>query len=261
MAGRITLSRAAVKLIGQSVDQLFHRVAARYLGPDYLKKWGNKTIAVDYRPGLTLQELYSSAAGEERSRPDTEVMDHLARIANGYLDATREQTKARVVAHVDRFMRDAEEEGTETDLETVLGGHLYEVFGKARADVVRILDSENTHARNLGSLEGITKVSAAMGVEDPTVFFIVVNDEHLCDECRRLHLLEDNITPRVWKLSEVGSGYHKRGDPNPKIGSLHPHDRCSLAQVATGYGFRGGGIAFIAIGHDEFARQRGEDPA
>lgn len=255
MAGRINLSRSAIKQIGTAVDGLFDKVSARYLGPDY--KWGPKGISVGYRPGLTLQELYASSAREERSKPTQGIMDHLATIAKGYIDASREHTKAKVVAYVDRFMRDAEDEGDQADFGTVLTGHLNEVFGQAKSEVLRIVDTENTHARNLGTLEGITKVNAALGVEDPVVYFVVVNDAELCKECRRLHLLEDGVTPRVWLLSEVGSAYHKRGDESPKIGGLHPHCRCGMANCAQGYGFKNGSITFISFDHDEFKAQRG----
>lgn len=35
--------------------------------------------------------------------------------------------------------------------------------------------------------------------------------------------MPDGITPRLWKLSEVGSGYHRKGDESPKLGGLHPN--------------------------------------
>lgn len=255
MAGKGTLSRAAIRQIGFAVDGVFDKVAARYLGPDTLRSWGDKQISVGYRPGLTLPELYASSARDERSKPAEDVMESLARIAKGYLDATKEKTKARVVANVDRFLRDAD---VDTDLDTVLTGHLNDVFGEAKREVIRILDTENTHARNLGAMEGITKVNASMGIEDPVVYFIVVKDKDLCEECEYLHTLMDKpLTPKVWKLSEVRAGYHHRGDENPKLGGLHPHCRCSMATLMPGYGFKGGAVSFISLGHDEFKKQRG----
>lgn len=80
---------------------------------------------------------------------------------------------------------------------------------------------------------------------------------HNCSECKKLHLLPDEQTPRVWKMSEVGAGYHKKGDPAPKVGGLHPHDRCTIQTLPPGYGFEGGRITYIGKDHDEFAKQRG----
>jgi len=102
--------------------------------------------------------------------------------------------------------------------------------------------------RNVGILEGIVKTNAVAGVEDPTVFFVVVRDGVLCGECKRLHMLEDGVTPRVWKLSEVGHGYHKKGEQFPKVGGLHPHCRCVLSTLLPGYGFNEGGFVHTAQG-------------
>ena len=96
-----------------------------------------------------------------------------------------------------------------------------------------------------------------MGDEDPVVYFVTVRDEHLCAECRRLHLMEDGSTPRLWRSSEVGHAYHKRGDPDPKVHGLHPHCRCTPVSLAPGYGFDAAGRpTFVRLGHDALAEQR-----
>ena len=121
-----------------------------------------------------------------------------------------------------------------------------------------IMETESTIHRNTSIMDGIVRSNAAAGIEDPTVFFVTVNDQHRCDECTRLHVQPDGITPRVWKLSELGAGYHKKGEENPKIGGLHPHCRCVLTTLLRGYGFSGAGrVQYIRPGHDEFAAQRG----
>jgi hypothetical protein len=70
--------------------------------------------------------------------------------------------------------------------------------------------------------------------------------------------MPDLVTPRVWKLSEIGFGYHKKGENNPKIAGLHPHCRCGLAFLAPGFGFKGGQVSWIGEGHDEYKAQRGQ---
>jgi hypothetical protein len=97
-----------------------------------------------------------------------------------------------------------------------------------------------------------------MDIDDPVVYWVIVRDEHVCGECVRLHMLPDGVTPRCWYLSEVGHGYHKKGQDNPKVGGLHPHCRCSMVTLLPGYGFSASGnVAFISLNHDEVARQRG----
>ncbi len=253
-----SLGKGAVKGIHAAVDKLYDRIKARYLGPN-AKLSQDKKIYIGYRPHLTLQGLYNAAAGEERTRPDPDMVDSLARIAEGYLDASRAKTKAKVTSSVEQFLRDAQRKGVDTDLETVLGGHLADVWGQATHDITRIMDTEANHAKNMGTLDGITKVNAAAGVEDPVVYFITVRDKERCAECTRLHLLDDEVTPRCWYLSEVGHSYHHRGEPNPKMGGLHPHCRCSLATLMPGYGFIGGALKYLGKGYNELRKQRGAE--
>ena len=86
---------------------------------------------------------------------------------------------------------------------------------------------------------------------------MTVRDQHRCDECTRLHMMPDGVTPKVWKLSDVGSGYHKKGQSQPKVGGLHPHCRCMLTHLLSGYGFDASGrVTYIAAGHDEYENQR-----
>jgi len=159
---------------------------------------------------------------------------------------------------VSAFLQEAGNKGVKTDLQTVLGGKLYEVMGEATRDVKRILETESTVVRNTSIMDGIVRVNTAAGIEDPTVFFVTVRDQYRCVECTRLHVQPDGVTPRVWKMSELGGGYHKRGDPTPKVGGLHPHCRCVLTTLLPGFGFNGAGkVAYKTPGYDEFAVQRG----
>jgi hypothetical protein len=96
-------------------------------------------------------------------------------------------------------------------VETVLGGQLADVWGKTTNDVKRMIDTEATGARNMGTLEGIIGVNASEGIEDPMVYFVVVRDQHLCDECKRLHLLPDETTPRALVPQRAGPRLPQEG--------------------------------------------------
>lgn len=248
------LTKKQVGVIEHAVDHLFDQAKARFLGPGSI----DKRIVAAFREDLSLPGLFLAASREERNRPDESLLHSIMRIANGYIEATRQETKAKVVKHVDAFLKDARAKGIKTDMQTVLGGELPEVWGKVTANMRRIIDTESTGARNMGTLDAIVKINAASGIEDPTVYFVVVRDEHLCDECKRLHLLDDGKTPRVWKMSELGHGYHKRGQDSPKLGGLHPHCRCSLVTLMPGYGFDAAGfVTFKHLDWDEIKQQRG----
>jgi hypothetical protein len=249
-----TLTKGSVKVIEDAVDELFDRIKARVLGPDFFKYAGDKKVYVGFKGGHTIPGIYRLAATMEDVTPNERVLNGLVKVAEGYLDAERERVKAQVLGAVNSWLINK----PKADPMRVLSGELAPIWAQTLDKVSQIVDTESTKARNMGTLEGVSEIAAARGIEDPSVFFIVVRDDSLCDECKRLHLMPDGKTPKVYKLSEVSGGYHKRGDNTPSVNGLHPRCRCSLVNLAPGYGFDdGGGITFIDIDHDEFAVQRG----
>lgn len=216
------LGAVAQQLVAQKVEDLFDRLKARFLGPKYLPV-DKRIIITGWAPELTLPGVFRAAAASEGVRADDHVEDTLAGIASRYLDAVRERTKAQVLQAVTTTLRQALSGGVKTDVQTVLGGQLSRVWADVSHQVETIIDAETQTAKGMGVLEGITRINAHLGVEDPVVYFMVVHDDLLCKECRRLHLLPDGVTPRVWLLSEVKTGYHKRGEDTPSVSGLHPH--------------------------------------
>lgn len=249
-----TLGAGAVKAIEQAVDRVFDRAKAQVLGPQAI----GKRLYVGFDKEFSLPGIFHAATAVEGATPNLQALSQILKVAGGYIDATREKTKARVVREVQSFLNEAATAGVKTDLPTVLGGKLTEVFSDASHSMRRIVDTELHHAKHVGSFDGIVKINAAAGIDDPLVYFVIVRDRHVCDECVRLHMLSDGVTPRVWRLSQVGHGYHKKGESNPKMGGLHPHCRCTLATLMPGYGFTEAGfVTFIDKDHDEYEAQSG----
>jgi len=256
------LTKAAVKQVQKAVDKLFARMKNLYLGykldGDELRGI-DKRIAIGHREELSLPGLYRAAVKDEGFTPSDDTLSALQNIAEGYLDSECEKAKAKIVKDVSSFLQDARSKGIDTDVKTVLGGALAQTFDKMTSDVNRIVDSEAQNGRALGTLEAIEKINAQSGVDAPAVFFVIVRDGHVCTECLRLHQLSGTIAgpPRVWKLSELDSGYHKKGDRTPKVGGLHPHCRCSIATLMPGYGFNeAGSVHYIGPEHDEYEHQQ-----
>lgn len=257
MAKNVRLTPTAQKLIDKAVDLLFDRAKARLLGPGAHKMYAKKQLAFKFNVKDSLTGLYRQASEQEGVDPKDAIMKGLLRVAGSYLDATREKTKAKVQHSVQSFLTDAMAQGVKTDVRTVLGGKLAELWGDVKKDVRRIVETETTVVRNTSIYDAIGRMSAMAGEDDPTVYFVTVRDSSRCDECTRLHMLDDATTPRVWKQSELGAGYHKKGDPNPKIAGLHPHCRCVLTILMKGYGFDPNGlVTFISPDHDEYKKQR-----
>lgn len=252
----IRLSKTAINAIGKAVDHIFDRAIARFLGPGATDKAG-KELAFKFQPNISLTSLFTQASKLEDAEPREEVLRSLIKIAQAYLNAQRERAKARISQEVQGFLVDAQTKGVKTDVQTVLGGKLSELMADIKSDVKTIVTTEANNTANTSIFDAVGRVGASVGIDDPTVFFVCVHDKHLCDECKRLHLMDDEITPRCWKMSELGAGYHKKGDKTPKVSGLHPNCRCSLTHLLPGFSFDASGhVTFKETGWDELAHQR-----
>jgi hypothetical protein len=252
----VRLGKKAISQIGMSVDNLFERAKSRFLGPDApgLK---DKTLAFKFNPKTSLGAIYKLASSQEGVDAREETMRAMLKVAGAYLDARKERAKAQIIHDVQAFLVDAQATGVKTDVATVLGGQLASLMGDLKSEVQMIVNTETTNTSNTSIYDAIGRIGALTGRDDPTVYFVCVHDGALCDECKRLHLMEDEVTPRLWKMSELGSGYHKKGDEFPKVGGLHPNERCVLTHLLPGYSFDADGhVEFKSDGHDEFNEQR-----
>jgi len=248
------ISQVVVKLIHKAVDHVFDRIKLRMLSTSLLPK----QIEIGYNRAWSLPGIFEAASREEGTPPDLKTLKQLLDIAGGYVDATRHRTKAQVVNEVTSFLKDAHMKGVKTDLPTVLGGKLTEVARDTMVSMRRIVEAETNNVKNVGILEGAIRINSSQGINDPVVYWVGVNDSSRCDECWRLYSLPDRITPKVYKLSEVGHSYHKKGEDSPKIGGAHVNCQCTLATLMPGFGFVGGRVAFVSNNHDELAKQRSQ---
>ena len=212
---------------------------------------GAKRLTVGWY--TSIPGLYEAACRGVGGTPRAETADNLVDIASSYVDALQSRVEAELTNIVVAADTSSRHDVQEPDADRV-----QEILDKASSDLQRIVDTESQRARQIGAVDGISEVAAGLGDEDPTVFFVVVRDDHLCDECRRLHLLPDGRTPRCWKLSQLSSDYHQKGGEFPSVQGLHPHCRCSQTYLAPGFGFNSAGfVRWIGQGHDEYARQQG----
>jgi hypothetical protein len=201
--------------------------------------------------------LYLQALGTRTPNAvEEQTLKKLMTIASGYIDALRDRTTARILNDVDSYVSNSNAK-QEIISEESITNIIEEQLGKATGHLKMIVNSESNKASNVGTALQISKIAEEKGIEDPTVFFIVTRDDVTGKEEWILHLLPDRVTPRLWKLSEIGAEYHKVGDPNPKLPGLHPNCRCKLTILMLGWGFDSSGrVKFIGLAHDEFKEQR-----
>lgn len=250
----MAISKRVQKLAETAVDALFERLKARLMGPSGpIPKLGAKNLVFGFVPEFTLGGLFSAASKEEGvSTPNGDLLSSLLGISSSYLDAHKQKAKAQVAQALQSHIRNSKTKTPQNTLETQLS----EIWEKVHADVKKVVETETTVVRNMGVDDAIHRLSAMQGIEDPTVYFVTVRDGHRCDECTRLHLQPDKTTPRVWKRSQVGAGYHKKGDDYPKVGGLHPHCRCVMSVLMPGFGFDASGrVVWKKVGWDEHAHQ------
>lgn len=198
--------------VKEAVDKLFDRLLTRFVGPEL----ADKQIRVRVVKGNTLQGIFEAACKEEGGTPNRKAIESLADIASNYIEAYRDICTARVLKEVNAFLT----EKPSADVATVLGGKLSDVWGDISNSVRKVVEAETNTAKNVGFMDAITQIS---DTDDPVVYFSGPLDAHTCSECKRLFLMGDGHTPRLWYMSELGHGYAKKGDAAPSCGGQHPN--------------------------------------
>jgi hypothetical protein len=249
------LSIKAVEAIERMVSERFDTIGMNFLGivPKVTKT--KRIIFSTARNSLT--SLFLQALGTRNpNKSEEETLKVMLRIANGYVDALKDRTKARIIQNINSYIMGQQAQNKPVSIDKTKK-IFREEMDKAGKHFKLIANSESNKTTNVGTALQISKVAESQGIEDPTVFFIVTIDDVTGPEEFILHLLPDRKTPRVWKLSEIGNEYHKKGDPNPKFPGLHPNCRCKLTYLAKGFGFdENGKVKYMGKDWDEFKEQR-----
>ena len=254
MAG---LTNEAADAIVKMIEGRFNSISLNFLGlvPKLTKE--KRIVFSTARNSLTSLFLQSLGT-RDPSKPEEDTLKVILRIASGYTDALRDRTTSRVLQSIDGYVR----EQTIQD-KPIKADKVREMVEKEMKSATHhfkmITNTESNKAANTGTALQIQKIGESKGEKDPTVFFVVTVDDVTGPEEFVLHLLKDRMTPRLWKLSEIGSSYHKKGEKNPKLAGLHPNCRCKLTYLAKGFGFdHKGEVTYISPDHDEFKIQRKE---
>lgn len=249
------LNEKAVQAIEAMIEGRFNVISLDFLG--LIPKMNKQKRIVFSTSKNSITSLFLDALGSKKpNNAEEDTLKVLLRIASNYTDALRDRTKARVINSIDSYVKDQNAKSNPIKADKVRG-IVEKEMGAAKNHFKLIANSESNKAANTGTALQIGKMAEQKGIDDPTVFFIVTVDDVTGPEEFVLHLLKDKKTPRLWKLSEIGSEYHKKGQSNPKLAGLHPNCRCKLTYLASGFGFdEAGEVKYIAPDHDEFEIQR-----
>ena len=238
--------------IDAAVDSVFDNLLARLLGGSFR----NKNLFIRIVHDQTIPGLFENAVNEEGGQVDTDMLGNIIEVAQDYLQKYRSEAKAATKRKIQAVLHDVHTGRVKPeDFRNHVEGELVDLFGKVKAGVHAVVASETQLASTMGTKTAIDQISGALGIE-PIFCFVPVRDKAICEECVRIHLLPDGITPRVFKESEISHDYHVRGSDTPSFHELHPHGRCSLSSILPGFGFDASGrVAWIHPDHREWDYQ------
>jgi len=245
----------ATEAIEKMVSERFDKISLSFLG---LVPKISKTKKIVFSTAKnSLTSLFLKALGTKKPNTDEEdTLKVLLRIASGYVDALKERTQSRIIHDINAYVLEQNLKGGKVSTDKAKGIFRDEM-SKAGKHFKLIANSESNKTANIGTALQISKVGESNGEKDPTVFFIVTVDDVTGSEEFKLHLLPDRKTPRLWKLSEIGSTYHKKGEKNPKFAGLHPNCRCKITYLAEGFGFdEAGKVTWKGLDWNELEYQR-----
>lgn len=272
-----------LKRIQQAIKLFRAFLKFRSVGPHSLSKQDLKELVraglVDNKSALpavakaylkTHEGMASTSSAPKQVRDA--AIDFLERMFSRYADKAGESFSTDIMATLEANLMPFKDRET--------GKYVYELLkdrknhfknlGHALADKVDdwenrwslIVNTELSRASNYGAMDAIVQnnkekehseiycYKTGAGAHDPST----------CDECKRFWYLEDGVTPRVYRLSELmanGSNIgRKRADWQPSIDSTHPNCRHLLYEMYPGWGFSGGKLTYISKEHSEYHKQR-----
>ncbi len=228
------VSSSGKESISLAVDQMFDSLSYKLLGN--IPKLRNKSPFFGSATAFSLAHIFIQAiGGREPNFLEKDVLKGILNSSHGYIEGLKNRTSSNVTEAVDAQVRESKAKG-EYVTAAVISAIVASEMAKAKSQLKLIAEAETTKTRNMGHLMEIAGKAEKEGIEDPTVFFIVVRDGLLCSECKRLHMMEDGVTPRCWKLSELSMGFHKRGEDRPSACGEHPHCFTGSQMLATDLG-------------------------
>lgn len=252
----IGISGPTKENIGRIVDDMFDNIALQLIG-DIPRLRRKKLAIISMEPHFGLAHLFVQAMQNKvPNQIEQDLLRGLLVSTDGYIESLKNRTRSNVTESLDGLARSARLKKDKVD-QAVIEEMIKEEMAKARSHMAAIVESEATKLRNLGTLMNISRMATSVGDDDPTVFFVVVKDGITCKECIRLHLLPDQVTPRLWKFSELKQGYHKRNEDQPSAFGLHPHCRCTLVYLSKGFDFdEQGKTTYESENFDAYKSQR-----
>ena len=240
------------KTIEMSVSDIFYRLKFRLLGRFFTGPKIYFELVDDLNPLDTLEGLYHYTASMmygSTFKPSIKRIKGLNRVTDNYIEAERLKTINNVIK--------AAEQGQSLDQ---IEEMIKKTMDKSSTYVDMLVVTEARNVQANAEREGVEKIAASIGVEDPVVCKVGVVDDRMCKVCRALWHTDENLfVPKVYRLSELHDGYNQSAkDPIPTVLASHPRCRHVLTFIPPNFGFNARGvIEFKGFGYDIYKEQRG----
>jgi hypothetical protein len=136
---------------------------------------------------------------------------------------------------------------------------LQEKMGNYATDWDRIVTTEVSRAHNAASIDSCIENNKDKDFKEIYVYYSGGSLANSCKHCISLLYLSDQITPKVFKLSEIlANGTNvgrKAADWRAVSSTIHPNCTHLILELPVGFGFKAGKLVFISKDHDEYASQ------
>jgi hypothetical protein len=240
------LPNSAKSLINDEIAKIFERLKMRLLSPFYKPSMDLSHLKHD--KFLSMPGLYLSAYTDANpdKRPSLEALKALIRTTENYINIQEQKLKDRSFEVVEDALQSASI-SPDYDYQQELNSALLKVFDQTQNTTKTVLETELQRVKTIGLQEGTLDLLERQGISDPTIAFLTRQDEYVCKFCKEFYMLDDGVTPRVYKLSEVKSGYLDKKAPSPHLAPLHPN--CFLGndgKVLTDKGWKA--LKYVGIG-------------
>jgi hypothetical protein len=252
------ISLSGKKEIHRIVEETFDRLAMQLIG-EIPRLKNKKILLLSSKPNFNLAHLFIQSMANKTPNPvERDALKGMLESSLGWIDSLKNKTRSSITEKLDSYIKESKAQNRDIS-EDQIEQLIEQEMSSARNSFNNIVEAESSKIKGASQILEISHVASDIGDSDPNVAFLVIRDSVTCKECIRLHLMPDGITPRVWRLSELSHGYHKRGENKPSIAGLHPNCRCTLIYISKGFGYdKQGKLKFVDLNHDEYLAQRRE---
>jgi len=249
------MTKTLQNLLEEIIRKTFNGFRLNLLGPDRINKAFVLSLkGSKYDPHTSIGSAYLHANALNTTNPnsiDKKTIERIRDVAEKYIDQLEEKSVAdiiRIVADHTAELDNQSKISGRSVRDLLLSDEGEEVIKQIKKELKEqkqridraanvIADHQLYNAQNYGAFDGVLAAAKAIGIDDPTVIKIGVLDDSRCKYCWRLWTMPDQVTPKVYKLSQLSASPGDWRNPDPSVSPTHPLCRDVLVTIMPGFSF------------------------